>query len=92
MLGYVTIGALDVERSGRFYDAVFAALGGERKTFEAGAIAYGPEGRSRRCLCRPAVRQAAGAAWQRHHDRVQGGLNGRGGCGPQGGTGEWWRR
>jgi catechol 2,3-dioxygenase-like lactoylglutathione lyase family enzyme len=42
MLGYVTIGALDIERSGRFYDAVFAALGGERKSSEAGFISYGP--------------------------------------------------
>jgi len=44
MLGYVTIGALDGEASGRFYDAVFAAIGGERKFADGGWIGYGPKG------------------------------------------------
>jgi hypothetical protein len=30
-LGYVTIGAIDSKKSGAFYDAVFTALGSERK-------------------------------------------------------------
>jgi len=36
-IGYVTIGAVDGKKSGAFYDAVFAALGSERK-FEKGTI------------------------------------------------------
>lgn len=44
MLGYVTIGALDSEASGRFYDAVFGAMGGERKFADGGWIGYGPKG------------------------------------------------
>ena len=30
-IGYVTIGALNGKKSGEFYDAVFGALGSERK-------------------------------------------------------------
>ena len=41
MLGYVTIGALDGEASGKFYDAVFAAMGAERKFADGGWIGYG---------------------------------------------------
>jgi hypothetical protein len=41
MIGYVTIGALDSEASGRFYDAVFAPLGSERKLTSGGWIGYG---------------------------------------------------
>jgi catechol 2,3-dioxygenase-like lactoylglutathione lyase family enzyme len=44
MLGYVTIGALDGEASGKFYDAVFGAMGGERKFADGGWIGYGPKG------------------------------------------------
>src|ERR1019366_6806736 len=44
MLGYVTIGALDSEKSGRFYDAVLGALGAERKYTSGGWIGYGPKG------------------------------------------------
>jgi catechol 2,3-dioxygenase-like lactoylglutathione lyase family enzyme len=44
MIGYVTIGALDSEASGKFYDAVFAAIGGERKFADGGWIGYGPKG------------------------------------------------
>src|SRR5581483_3341183 len=40
-IGYVTIGALDSEASGKFYDAVFAALGSERKLADGGWIGYG---------------------------------------------------
>jgi catechol 2,3-dioxygenase-like lactoylglutathione lyase family enzyme len=41
MISYVTIGALDSEASGRFYDAVFEALGSERKLEGGGWIGYG---------------------------------------------------
>lgn len=44
MIGYVTIGALDVEASGKFYDAVLGTLGDERKFSDGGWIGYGPKG------------------------------------------------
>jgi len=44
MIGYVTIGMLDAEQSGRFYDAVMGAIGNERKFSEGGWIGYGPKG------------------------------------------------
>jgi catechol 2,3-dioxygenase-like lactoylglutathione lyase family enzyme len=55
MLGYVTIGALDVEVSGKFYDAVLGAVGDERKFKDGGWIGYGPKGEdSHYCyLCPP---------------------------------------
>lgn len=43
-IGYVTIGALDGAASGRFYDAVFAPMGIERKFADGGWIGYGPKG------------------------------------------------
>lgn len=43
ILGYVTIGALDSAASGKFYDAVFGAIGGERKFADGGWIGYGPK-------------------------------------------------
>jgi catechol 2,3-dioxygenase-like lactoylglutathione lyase family enzyme len=47
MIGYVTIGALDSEAAGRFYDAVFGAIGSERKTEGGGWIGYGTVGESK---------------------------------------------
>ncbi|MCI3132147.1 VOC family protein [Phenylobacterium aquaticum] len=44
MIGYVTIGALDVEASLPFYDAVFGAMGRERSFFQGGWAGYGPKG------------------------------------------------
>ena len=44
MIGYVTIGALDSEASGKFYDAVFGAIGADRKFADGGWIGYGPKG------------------------------------------------
>ncbi len=44
MIGYVTIGARDSEASGKFYDAVLGAIGGERKFTKGGWIGYGPKG------------------------------------------------
>ena len=55
MLGYVTIGALDAEASGKFYDAVLGAIGDERKFKDGGWVGYGPKGEdSHYCyLCPP---------------------------------------
>ena len=44
MLGYVTIGALDSEKSGKFYDAVLGAIGYARAFADGGWIGYGPKG------------------------------------------------
>jgi catechol 2,3-dioxygenase-like lactoylglutathione lyase family enzyme len=44
MIGYITIGALDSEASGKFYDAVFGAIGADRKFADGGWIGYGPKG------------------------------------------------
>lgn len=44
MFSHVTVGATDIERAAKFYDAVLATLGVVRvKTFKAG-IGYAPEG------------------------------------------------
>jgi catechol 2,3-dioxygenase-like lactoylglutathione lyase family enzyme len=43
MIGYVTIGALDSEASGKFYDAVLGVLGDERKFADGGWIGWGPK-------------------------------------------------
>ena len=63
-LGYTTIGALDVEASGKFYDAVFGAIGGERKFTDGGWIGYGPKGEDRQdaYVCPPADGKPARAA------------------------------
>src|SRR5690242_21907281 len=45
MIGYVTIGAKNSETSGKFYDAVFNAVGHERKFADGGWIGYGPKGK-----------------------------------------------
>ena len=56
MIGYVTIGALDGEASGKFYDAVFAPLGSERKLADGGWIGYGKEGGGKSMMdCHTAV-------------------------------------
>ena len=44
MIGYVTIGAVDVEAAMPFYDALFGALGGERAWFSGGWAGYGVKG------------------------------------------------
>jgi catechol 2,3-dioxygenase-like lactoylglutathione lyase family enzyme len=63
MLGYVTIGALDSEASGKFYDAVFGAMGGERKFADGGWIGYGPKGSDSQdvYVCPPHDKQPARA-------------------------------
>jgi catechol 2,3-dioxygenase-like lactoylglutathione lyase family enzyme len=43
-IGYVTIGALDSEKSGTFYDAVLGAVGYKRAFSDGGWIGYGPRG------------------------------------------------
>lgn len=42
MIGYMTIGALDVEASGTFYDAVLGALGDVRKFTDGDWAGWGP--------------------------------------------------
>jgi catechol 2,3-dioxygenase-like lactoylglutathione lyase family enzyme len=44
MIGYVTIGANDGAKSGKFYDVVLGALGHDRKFEDSGWIGYGPKG------------------------------------------------
>ena len=43
-IAYVTIGAVDGQKSGAFYDAVFGALGSERKVDDGGWLGYGKIG------------------------------------------------
>jgi catechol 2,3-dioxygenase-like lactoylglutathione lyase family enzyme len=62
MLGYVTIGALDVEKSLPFWDAVFAPIGFERRFVdpESGWAGYGSPGEmSTAYICPPYDGQAA---------------------------------
>lgn len=44
LIGYLTIGAADVEAALPFYDAVIGALGGERQFFSGGWAGYGAKG------------------------------------------------
>jgi catechol 2,3-dioxygenase-like lactoylglutathione lyase family enzyme len=44
MIGYVTIGTDEFDKALPFYDGVFGAIGGERKSFEGGWAFYGPKG------------------------------------------------
>lgn len=44
MIGYVTIGALDVEKALPFFDDVLGAIGYERAFFSGGWAGYGPRG------------------------------------------------
>jgi catechol 2,3-dioxygenase-like lactoylglutathione lyase family enzyme len=53
-IGYITIGALDVEAAMPFYDAVFGALGGKRHFFSGGWAGYGgAEGPANVFVCPP---------------------------------------
>ena len=42
MLGHLSIGVRDIERAGRFYDAVMAPVGWVRLWSEATGVGYGP--------------------------------------------------
>jgi len=54
MIGYVTIGAVDVEAALPFYDALFQAMGGKRAFFEGGWAGYGAaEGDANIFICPP---------------------------------------
>jgi catechol 2,3-dioxygenase-like lactoylglutathione lyase family enzyme len=44
MIAYVTIGAIDGDKSGDFYDAFFDPIGSERKLAGGGWIGYGKKG------------------------------------------------
>src|SRR3984885_3245957 len=63
MIGYITIGALDTEASGKFYDAVFGQIGSERKFADGGWIGYGPKGADSHSVyvCPPHDKKAATA-------------------------------
>ena len=62
MIGYVTIGALDLEQAARFYDAVFGAIGGERKSLDGTWAFYGPkDGEGNVGVCKPHDGQPARA-------------------------------
>jgi catechol 2,3-dioxygenase-like lactoylglutathione lyase family enzyme len=62
MIGYVTIGALDVEGALPFYDAVLGAIGYERQFLDGGWAGYGPKGEDANTfLCPPFDGQAARA-------------------------------
>ena len=54
MIGYVTIGAADVEAAMPFYDALFGAMGGKRHWFSGGWAGYGgQEGDANVYVCPP---------------------------------------
>ena len=60
MIGYVTIGALDVEKAMPFYDAVLGAIGYERQFFDGGWAGYGLKGQDATTfICPPFDGQAA---------------------------------
>jgi catechol 2,3-dioxygenase-like lactoylglutathione lyase family enzyme len=44
MLGHLSIGVLDLDRAGRFYDAVLPAVGWVRLWTEPKGLGYGPPG------------------------------------------------
>ncbi|HEY1223963.1 MAG TPA: VOC family protein [Brevundimonas sp.] len=46
MLGYITLGTIDLERAAKFYDAIAAELGTSRMMEWPGAIAWGTPGGS----------------------------------------------
>jgi catechol 2,3-dioxygenase-like lactoylglutathione lyase family enzyme len=50
VLGHLSFGVADLERSGRFYDAVFAPLGWPRDWTEPKGIGYGIEGQGELAL------------------------------------------
>ena len=45
MIDHLSIPVSDLERAGRFYDAVLATIGLERRRERPGAVAYGPAAR-----------------------------------------------
>lgn len=60
MIGYVTIGAVDVEKAMPFYDAVLGAIGYERQFFDGGWAGYGLKGQDASTfICPPFDGQAA---------------------------------
>jgi catechol 2,3-dioxygenase-like lactoylglutathione lyase family enzyme len=62
MIGYVTIGADNLDAATRFYDALFGAIGGERKSYEGGWAFYGPKGGEGNVgICKPFDGQPARA-------------------------------
>lgn len=62
MIGYVTIGAKNVEAAMPFYDAVLGAIGYERAFFSGGWAGYGPKGSEKQdvYVCPPFEGEARG--------------------------------
>lgn len=62
MIGYVTLGADDVEAALPFFDKVLGAIGYERGFFEGGWAGYGPKGEGQNLyICPPFDGQPARA-------------------------------
>ena len=61
MIGYVTIGAKDVEAAMPFYDALFEAMGGARMFFSGGWAGYGKDGEDANVFICPPFEGAAQA-------------------------------
>jgi catechol 2,3-dioxygenase-like lactoylglutathione lyase family enzyme len=60
MIAYSTLGTNDMDRSIKFYDAVFGALGGARELTTANWTRYGRAGeRAKVCLATPFNRERA---------------------------------
>ena len=61
MIGYITIGTNDPEASGKFYDAVFGAIGSERKFRDGNWFGYGERGSDTHSVyvCKPHDEKAA---------------------------------
>jgi catechol 2,3-dioxygenase-like lactoylglutathione lyase family enzyme len=58
-IGYITLGALDVEQALPFYDAVFATIGYARGPLDGGWAFYGKDGAAGVGICKPFDGQAA---------------------------------
>ena len=58
-IGYITIGALDVEKALPFYDAMLGVVGYARGPLDGGWAFYGKEGAPGVGICRPHDGQAA---------------------------------
>jgi catechol 2,3-dioxygenase-like lactoylglutathione lyase family enzyme len=71
MFSHVMVGSNDIERSRKFYDALFAAIGGKPPiTDPKGRLIYLHNGSVHG---HQTDRWGRGRAWQRQHDRLRAG-------------------